>query len=268
MKNCTNDKEFITIDEKIIGINLGWDYASEHEWGIDELHQYFGIDRKKPGFEGLRNTIIPDDIFLAKCSIYDLESKEERNVVLAYQPGMVSYSKSATHLEEIIGMIVKNNLYYQNEAGIASAWSESDFGVMVREDEGYVLENLLDAFQNKRGIIMLGGRTSPFGNSGLLLVDYSLLPEKTKKEFKEEDIAVRKEKTMYSRLEKESGVIELLKKAGKSWCSLSVQGLDDKGEPLWWLNPYDQRNHQYGWYHTEDLKLWAEDKGPVMEMRR
>ena len=46
--------------------------------------------------------------------------------------------------------------------------------------------------------------------------------------------------------------------------SLSIREYDEDGSPLWWLNPAERGKYHAGWYHTEDLKKWAENKGPVI----
>jgi len=32
---------------------------------------------------------------------------------------------------------------------------------------------------------------------------------------------------------------------------------------FYWLNPMEQKIHNYGWFTVEDLLLWAENKGPI-----
>lgn len=264
MEPCDIEGEFIKLDDKIIGINLGYSFASEHEWGIKELRTAFGHKTEELGFEGFVNTVIPKGL----CLIRDAPGKEKGDMALIYVPinGIMLRHYDGS-IEDICRSASDRNLNLYESRDIAAAWSESDFGVKVRKDNSAVLEDLFDAFNNKSGIIMLGPRGF-MGNSGLSLLDYAKIPQEERDRVREQHKEAIETKALYKRLEDESGVIELLKKAGKNWCSLSVQGLDDGGEPLWWLNPYDQRNHQCGWYHTEDLKLWAEDKGPVMEMRK
>jgi len=261
MERCTNDAKFITIDDRIMGINLGYDFTTEHESGIQELRDSFGIKRNKPGFEGLVNTISPKGLQLYNEDI-------NGDVALVYLPDLKFKLPPGYDITERLRGIIKNKLYTYKKGEIASAWSERDFGVKVPKENGYALENLFRAFNAKLGIIMLGGRSTFLANSGLVIMDYSLIPKEVEEEYKAKDIAARAEQTMYRKLEQESGVYVLLKEAGKRWLALSIKHLDEKGEPLWWLNPDDQRNHQRGWYHTEDLRLWAEDKGPVMEMRK
>lgn len=63
-----------------------------------------------------------------------------------------------------------------------------------------------------------------------------------------------------------------LKKAGKDWFALSPNTLDEEGMEsrstkyplIYWLNPYEQKIHNYGWFTVEELELWTEDKGPIM----
>ncbi|MBR9702810.1 hypothetical protein GOV10_02130, partial [Candidatus Woesearchaeota archaeon] len=59
-----------------------------------------------------------------------------------------------------------------------------------------------------------------------------------------------------------SGIHELLEEKGKEYIFLGVKSFDKEDNAEWWLNGYGS---VCGWYNTEDLKLWAEDKGPVIE---
>jgi hypothetical protein len=37
---------------------------------------------------------------------------------------------------------------------------------------------------------------------------------------------------------------------------------------MYWLNPREQDIHNYGWFTVEELKQWAENKGPVMMTKK
>jgi hypothetical protein len=95
-----------------------------------------------------------------------------------------------------------------------------------------------------------------------------MIPESARDDFRKKEKAYRDEQAMFRKMEEESGVYELLKKSGKRFFALQIKHLDDKGQPRWWLNPYQQDIHNFGWYSTEDLKLWAADQGPVVMKKK
>ena len=38
---------------------------------------------------------------------------------------------------------------------------------------------------------------------------------------------------------------------------------ENKKEVIFWLNPMDQHNNNWGWFTVEDLKKWAKGKGKI-----
>ncbi|MFA6407274.1 MAG: hypothetical protein WCV80_01030, partial [Candidatus Paceibacterota bacterium] len=55
-----------------------------------------------------------------------------------------------------------------------------------------------------------------------------------------------------------------LKKAGIGYFALSPRWKDEtKKEIVFWLNPREQRENNYGWFSAADLKLWIKGKGPI-----
>jgi hypothetical protein len=278
METCDIEGKFIRLNDEIIGINLGYSFATEHEMGIGKLRDAFGHKRDELGFEGYVNTIVPIELHLC-----DGKPAEKEDYVALIYPSYVSYpsyvksilnhgyQKTDPEYQKAVDVTCRNiadralNLYGDRE--IAGAWSEHDFGVKVRRDNAQVLENLLDAFNSKKGVLMLGSREF-LGNSGLTLLDYAKIPEDEKKKARDEHKKAIEERILRKKLEKESGLLELLKDAGKDWLYLGVDRLDEDGNPRWWLNPSDQQNNNAGWYDTEDLRLWAEGKGPVVKSKK
>ena len=151
---------------------------------------------------------------------------------------------------------------------MAGAWDEKSFCANASLQYRDTIRSLYEAFCNKNGVIMLGGGRTPISNSGLLLLDYARIPGQWKADFRENDRQYREERALYRKLEKESGVFELLENKGKGFFFLGVKGVDEKGNPRWWLNPYDQNVYNAGSFTTEELRQWAEDKGPVIKKAR
>lgn len=255
MRRAFNDTAIITDDnEKIMGVNLGFDFCAEHEFGIKRLYQDFGMKREEElGYESVRNTIAPKGLFF---------QLKKSSAALIYQ----RFANSPKDLEDVL----RYTLYLPSgdETGIACAWSGESFGLNVPNIYKNVPKMLYEAFLEKNGIIILGGNKNPFARGGLMLLDYALISEKWKEEARKSDSEYREEQRKFRQIENESGIFELMKKSGKEFYYLSIGRLDEKGQPLWWLNPSEQQKYESGWYHTEELKQWAEDKGPVVERRK
>ncbi len=242
------------MDEKnnVIGINLGFDFCAEHEWGIKDLQEDFGIKigGRKLGFEARRNTKVPEGLTYSK-----------KDNALIYTP----FPSTDARLEHIIKHTM---IFDEKREEIGSAWSDESFGVKAIGEHAWIIKELYDAFQNKNGVIMLSGRSNPFANSGLILLDYETIPNDYKKRFRDDERKYLQEQKTFRKLEQESGVYELLEKNNKRFFFLKIKQFDDEGKPQWWLNPFDQDKYKAGWYTTEDLKKWAEDKGPVIDRRK
>jgi hypothetical protein len=256
MRRAYTGTDFIKEDKRLLGVNLGFDFCAEHECGIKSLHEDFGMQlEEKLGFEARKNTQVPEGFM----------QYEKNTSALLYSPNLHRLGNA-----EEINRLLKGELSFRDyhKQEIVGAWNERSFGLHVISKHKDIIKMLYDAFQAKNGVIMLSGRSNPFANSGLMLLDYTKIPETTKINFREDDRKYREEQKMFRKLEKESGVFELLEKSGKKFIYLQIEQLDEKGKPRWWLNPWEQQKYNYGWYHTEDLNQWAKDKGPVVEKKK
>jgi hypothetical protein len=256
MRRAFSDTDVITDSNgQIIGVNLGYDYCAEHEWGINSLYRSFGMKLEDElGYESRKNTVVPEKLF---------HISKKGSAVLIFHP----YFSSPKDLEHVI----KRELYLSDGPEgkkMVGAWDESSFGLHVPLAQREIPKMLYDAFQANNGVIMLSGKKNPFANNGLLLLDYAQIPEDIKVQARADDKAGREQQAMFRKMEQESGVFELLKNSGKRFYYLGIRRLDEKGQPSWWLNPSEQHKYESGWYTTEQLKLWAEDKGPVVEKRK
>lgn len=247
MIRAVDGTEFVKTESgEIVGINLGYDFCAEHEMGIAFLVEAFGLDREKNyGYEGRKNTIVPRQLV-----------HHEASSALIFRP----YDCS----EKILEYLLEHELSLRGEE-LAGAWSSADFGVRTVPKHGPLVKELYEVFTRKNGIITLSPRENPFANPGLILLNYEKIPEVWKTEAREKDKKYREEQAMFRKLEQESDVFDLLKSRGLDFLYLKIERLDKKGQPLWWLNPCNQRSNKAGWYSTEDLRKWADGKGPVVE---
>ncbi|MBR9703602.1 hypothetical protein GOV10_06175, partial [Candidatus Woesearchaeota archaeon] len=211
-----NNGEFINNEGQIIGINLGYDFTSEHEWGISPLRGEFGIETELLGFEGKKNTLVPKELDLVigntSILIYSSHNKLEKGKKLQEQ---LQWLELELHKD-----------YRTKELrDMATSWGEGDFGVHVKKEHTSVLENLYEAFQTKNGIITLSA-PGLLGGTGLMLIDYRQIPEETLVEAREVDKVAR---DLYSRCkeyEAGSGIHELLEEKGKEYIFLGVKSFD------------------------------------------
>lgn len=259
------DNGFIVMNGVFVGVSLGADYCAEHEWGIEKLHNAWGIpytDESKPGL--LRRTVtkmptsytsflnIKTPLLLCLSYDFDLKTPEGTEKVKEH------YTKK--HMELHLSKGFKD--YPADE--LATAWSDSDFGIMATAAHKDKLKELDGALRTGNAAMFLGGG-QVFQNAGLRIVIASRVPEEGKKLLLDGDLDSFKLKAAA----KATGIEDVLKKAAKGYFALSPRWAtaDDKertAHPVkYWLNPFQQDQNNFGWFTVEELQQWAENTGPV-----
>lgn len=255
----TNNAEFITDGDTFIGINLGADFTAEHEWGIKELKGKLGIDGSKMGIERRTVTHITEpDLSINLKGKYG---------ILLYDNNVSYYHDKPEIMTDMVKRWLPTYKHRDGQEAVTGSWDEGSFGIRVTGAENKErLKELHKALFNKDAVVMLGKfGNNPFENSGLMILIKSRLPKEFSDRLMEADTDAKK----LADADKATGIKKKLEKAGKRWMALSPRWISDQSKSkhpvMYWLNPFDQRNNQYGWYTVEDLELWAQDKGPIIE---
>lgn len=259
------DSEFL-IDENgvLLGINLGADFTSEHEWGIEGIKSAFGLKDKQKSILGNQKPLLGIDRRKINNKVdlifKDIVIKKEKHKVLIH-----SSSWLKEHAEKAIdNKWIPSDLHIYGDEKMACAWDENSFGIMVKEDYFEELTQIYEAFMNLDIVIGMSP-SHAFKNGGLVFSITSRLPKETIENIYNKDLdAINLKKAA-----EETGIYELLDKVGKGsfkgYFALSPRWKDEsKKEVIFWLNPYHQNIHNFGWFTVEDLKEWAEDKGKIM----
>jgi hypothetical protein len=132
-----NDSTFLTVENNVlIGVNLGADFTSEHEWGIKGIKQLFGIEPKDTDF-GLKRrkiTRVPDTIVFG-WSKGKMPKSEGFYLVEAWNHMAPNFSD--------------NSELHTWKGTLACAWDEGEFGVFSSDpaEQGY-LKTIFDAFRD------------------------------------------------------------------------------------------------------------------------
>lgn len=250
----------------LAGIALGSDMVSEHEWGVGDLRRYFKCDESKDGIARRQVNDIPK--YLRLFSGVAEHPSDKRKKGAAYDAIFHSPTDYGRTPEEWVN---HSELYRRNETvGLCAAWDEKSFGIVAYgEKDKKNLALLWDAFQKKDiafypqvGVFHLGG--------GLIFCIISKVPEKDVKQMLADDLDYKELKRQAAA----TGIEEELKAAGKGWFALSPKWAKEIRSTkdgdikttfpvIFWLNPRDQDRNNFGWYTVEQLKLWAQNKGPI-----
>lgn len=222
-----------------IGVNLGADATSEHEWGIKPIRQAFGMRNDGVGIERRIITCVPK-----------LDGAYRRALVCIVEKGFAYGDRS------IAADALPHDLRNTKDE-LVTAWSEGSFGAVANTASvANRLHRVYEAFERKDIAMWLGGG-GILQNAGLCIAIASKIPQYITAEWREKDLEAK-------RLQEDvqaTGIEEELKRAGKRWFALSPRR---EGKKLvFWLNPFDQRDNNYGWFTIEDLRLWIAGKGPI-----
>jgi hypothetical protein len=254
---------------QVIGINLGWDFCAEHEWGIEKLNLAFGIPGKPERRRGVRGLVSGDlvgaDTRTAIKVPNDLKFFENLD---GYAYLLFASSFGWMEESELTAEQFNNMIEARDGEELATAWSKKDFGVRMKNDVlnvgTSVLGQIYDAFVQRDAMIFLSGQSNPFGNRGLILAIRSRMPEEVLNQMKEADEDYL---NLLDAVEA-TGIEEQLKKADKRYYALSprwaTSSVKSRFPVVFLLNPCEQRENNWGWFTVEDLLDWIDgNRGPI-----
>ena len=256
MRKAFKDFKLILENEIFYGVSLGWDFVSEHEWGIDGMNRKFGILKNKLGIEGRTITKNPDILFYEDKNICILTSR---------QP----YSKEKLTPKDILSyeMSVERN-------GLQTAWDESNFCIATNNKEDFkYLRDLYNAFKTNNIVItFLKSELPVFSNSALSILIADRLPQKAKDEM----YFIDKKALDLIEYERKIGITDLKEKTRNGYrepkyfmaCSPKwicyedekereeiKKKLNTKFDIRYWVN-YSDDDDNYGWYTAEQIIKW------------
>lgn len=174
--------EIIIHDSKLIGINLGADYVAEHEWGIKELRNSFGITtesvKDKIGFESTKIQTIASKFgfFNGKNNSHgagfgrytDSDKNDANNFFYKEEKKFNTYEKALQEMESKLfrsGSVVE----------ISGSWDSSSFAFLMIDRHKKHYDDLVEAFE-KRNIAISLGAGHVFENGGLNFLIYDRIP--------------------------------------------------------------------------------------------
>lgn len=270
MRKAFNDYSILKDENAFYGISLGYDFCSEHEWGIKGIKQRFGID-KNANKLGIKNrTITKNDciVFLKEgdSAILTTRSRKENPTFKDLVPYDLQHSYQGTEL--------------------STAWCEDDFCVIVSgETNVKMLEDLYEQFKkNNVAICKLRSSVQVFANSSLSLVIIDRLPKDAidnlyQVDKKAEDLVKYENKIGMTKLkEKErgrSGNENYYMACSAKWIDYENEknrearkvNLKTKYDIQYWVN-YSDDDDNYGWYTVEEIRQWLSTPGLKLKQIR
>jgi Fe-S cluster biosynthesis and repair protein YggX len=261
------------------GVRCGSDFCAEHEWGIEDMHRTLNAPTKDENLVGIpRRT----------CNNVDKKN------YATWENGKSSYLVVDDNLQfckdQSSGALSKHyDRFLEGDGQVSCAWDGRGFLIRVKEHPDRI-KTLYEAIQANQLAVWLGGRQMLFDNPGLCVADVRLLTDEIKKNFIDSDkdsknLTEAAEKTGIRRrlesynthrrqmFEVETGQRCLDFNIGCQYMALSPawrkgHKVKTKHPVIFWLNPHDQKNNNYGWFTVEELDLWIKGEGPIPKQKK
>jgi len=245
MKQGYNAAFIYTSD--FVGVNLGSDYTSEHEWGISDIKISLSINEKAGNSLACRKV----------NKVHNLHWYERTDFI-----GFVCYHFYADEF----GSWKPRNTFTESDKdkSFYSGWSRNGFYLVTKNTSSNQkvierIKKIYEALNNKNACVWLGGG-HVFQNAGLCIGIVDKMPKEIFQQWADNDKLILDTKKAFEK----TGIEKILNDAGKKWFALSPKIVN--GKLTIWLNPYNQNKYEAGWFTVDELKLWAEDKGPIMKV--
>ena len=251
MRRAYNAKFLFNTDNEFFGIDLGYDYCAEHEWGIRRLQQGFGCymddrDFGKMGIDRYKAERVPIQVCSFTC---------QRDKVQYY--GLYVSSSPALRFNIVD---YKHRIPYSPLEEVSTAWDDRDFIITTKKENKAKIDALEKAILNKDVVVFVNGSTNPFGRGGLRVLIYSKIPKEL---FELADKQSKEYKYLYDRVSR-SGIEKYLAEHGKKYYAL-IPRINDNDELEFFLNPEEQDKYDSGWFSIQELKDWCKGKGPIVK---
>lgn len=241
---------------------LGADFCAEHEWGIKDVNEYFGIPLKATskvfGIQARAITQLPKEGVLLLS--------HTNKVALVFDPYLNWQIEKG---ESITWKHLSAELRAREDDTLQAAWDQKSFGVIGCGEDVIFLKRLHQAFLDKDVAIWLGGG-GPFENAGLCIGITSLIPDEGKKTMADADL----DRIALQEATDKTGIIARLDAAKCRSYACSARWASEKEKErtkypiIFWLNPVDQNDNNYGWFTIEELEQWIKGIGPIPKVGR
>lgn len=255
MRNALNARFIFTDNTQrtLLGINLGADYAAEHQEGIDGICHAFGVGKGNYGLAPRTVTKKNKNLQLREVNL----NEQTKGVLLLYDVPNRLYGQFPPQLLNQLGFKVEQ----LQRVGLSTSWNENSFGVLVPSQYGNYLKEIFDSF-NRGDIVIDIGNPCLFSKEGPVLLIKSRIPKQCQEAIKQIDLdEIHLEKAL-----KHSRIESILKKVGINYIDLKPRWKDPtKKDIVVWLNPCDQRNINSGWFTLQDFMALTKGYGPILK---
>lgn len=241
------------------GINFGYDFCAEHEQGISGIRESFGIKTytgnktfnniKK--MVGLLKPTFGIDARVITIKPDTLQFKQKNDFCGIYYSTAVKFSDAA--FEEGIKSL-SWEMSTPKGKDVICYWGDNSFMIITTNQENF--QSIKKSLNDIEAAIFTAGK------HGLVICWPDKLDDRTKTELFASDLNAWELRKALD----ETGIEKELKAAKKEYYGLKPGWKPGEHKVLqFFLNPYDQKKYNHGWFSLEELKEWINDKGPIIK---
>ncbi len=292
MRKTSQNYDFLVIDDKFIGISLGYDYCAEHEWGIEGIRRSFGMPESSKKNMGVLSRSITKN----PPMVFNTSTKKKKKFAILYTG--YSYDKQEelenrlpyelkNYQDDLIWNEEYNTKHNRDKDNLITAWCGDSFGIAVMGDkEVQWLTELHQALKsNNICIAVVNLRVkNPFSGSSLSILIKDRIPQETldamyssDKEYYdlhdyEEKIGMKKIKEKHKG---SYGKLHYYMACSPKWISYTDEEAREKQKNVnktkydivYWIN-YSDDDNNYGWYTVEEIREWLTGTKKLTEIRK
>lgn len=273
--NVETTKILITEDGSVFGLCLGGDFTAEHEGGIANILNALDVGSSLNGISRYAARKLPPLWHLTKGKVTIPATGPSTQVSGRTTQPCVYLSLGVDPLD----LPYLRKLIKPYEAcELTAAWDDKSFMVGSFNRTAISALNLIAEGAAIMDLaIFLAGGHSPFERGGLNIVRPSLMPA----ELKQSLVETHLDQARLNAEVETSGVVEALEarrqligpKASALYHALKpawkldgvIKGRVSSFPVMFFLNPTDQKNNNYGWFTVEEIFQWLQGLGPIVK---
>ena len=163
MRSTISEKKVLKDDDdKFLGFNFGWNFVAEHEFGIEDIVDTYGLNK-----EGL---VSKDNEYLYLTSFKTKYGDCPTLVSLEFEPGKQCFNEDGSFDNKVIPLLDFDMSQLEKDDFVA-AWDDHSFGICVKPELKNELTKIYEAIKNKTarmGLLKL--TNNPFSNAGFAIL--------------------------------------------------------------------------------------------------
>jgi hypothetical protein len=270
-----NSSIAVLVDVQNVLLSFGYDYCAEHEFGTARLQQAFGISGDKNDLTIQRYAVTRTaNLHLIEAEVVSEDWSARKPKKLKHKRLFLLGGDEEPYNQTMEEFVTGYRDSHPKPNMPQAHWDEGAFlfSVPMGGVDEEAVRSIHQALLDHDALIYLAGSSNLIGGSGLVIARRSTIPKELTDQMEE---AFRDQKALADASEA-TGIRTRVEEwsrgkgaFGKGYYALSPswaagdQRAKTKHSVIYFLNPADQQNNNFGWFTVEELELWMKGKGPI-----